>query len=181
MVPKWKKSTKKWYERFKTGLHYNFSAPVQSGYLRDARAQKIPTRIAQGNHKDILAMLYPIQGDTACPDPGFFLCLCVCVCVWGGGGGGSRPLTEKKLWCLFVFVFFLVLQQGSIGLFKENYTFPKFQKRSDIFQGVGNFFQGVQMLISIETYSLELVIFCGGGGGGGGVWSPYPPLDSHRH
>ena len=63
--------------------------------------------------------------------------------------------------------------------FSENYTFPRFQKGSTIFQGgIHHFpggstiFQGVQMLISIETH-----ITCNFTGGDTDPLSP--PLDPH--
>ena len=58
-------------------------------------------------------------------------------------------------------------------LYRENYTFPRIQRGSNIFQGGFNIFQGVQMLISIETH-----ITCDfQGGGGSGPLSR--PLDPH--
>ena len=56
----------------------------------------------------------------------------------------------------------LILYQGSRG--------------GPLYSGgvVSNFFQGVQMLISIETH-IRTCYFPGGGG----VRTPYPPLDPH--
>ena len=53
----------------------------------------------------------------------------------------------------------------SNGYFKEDYTFPRFQSESNIFQGGGS--NGVRMLISIETH-----ITCHFRGGGSGPLSP---------
>ena len=54
--------------------------------------------------------------------------------------------------------------------------FTKDPEKSIIFQGrVSNFYQGVQMLISIETQYTYL-LFCRGVGG---VRTHYPPLDPH--
>ena len=63
----------------------------------------------------------------------------------------------------------------------ENYTFPRIQRGSNIFQEVNNSFSrvggggGIQMLTSIETH-----ITCDFPGGGG-VRTPYPPLDPHMN
>ena len=62
-----------------------------------------------------------------------------------GGGGGSRPYCQKTdlTAFFFCFVFFgpqLILQfySGlSIVYFKENHSFPRFQRGSNIFQGRG--------------------------------------------
>ena len=71
---------------------------------------------------------------------------------------------------------FYSLQRGSNGFYyRENFTFPRIQRGFKIFQGA-NFFQGVQMLISIETHLTR--DFPGGGGG----WTPYLPSGSaHGH
>ena len=61
---------------------------------------------------------------------------------------------------------FLQFLRGSNGYFKEDYTFPRFQRESNIFQGGGGS-NGVQMLISIETH-----ITCHFRGGSP---DPYPP------
>ena len=69
--------------------------------------------------------------------------------------GGSRPACQKTALTTFVFFFVLffslqLILQFHSGLsmvyFKENYTFPRFQRGSNFFQG------GVKMLISIETH-----------------------------
>ena len=62
-----------------------------------------------------------------------------------------------------------VLQRVSNGYFKENYKFSRFQRGSNIFQGVQLFPGGVQIIISIETH-----ITCDFPGGYG---PPIPPLD----
>ena len=88
-------------------------------------------------------------------------------CQGAGWGGGSRPHGENTalktyLFDCFLCVFLipqLILQftEGSNGFITEKtiYTFPRNQKGSNIFQGLGsNFLRGGggggQMLISIE-------------------------------
>ena len=69
--------------------------------------------------------------------------------------GGSRPDGQKTVWTMFFFffVFFFSPQpilQFTEGVkwfyYRENYTFPRIQRGSNIFQGGGgggsNFFQG---------------------------------------
>ena len=82
----------------------------------------------------------------ACPDPGNF--------VRGGGGGGGGQGVQVSLTNKSSDFFFLVLSlfyRGQMVNFKEIYRFSRFQRGSNIFQGVQLFPGG------------------GGGGGGGGV------------
>ena len=97
------------------------------------------------------------------------LCSCDCMCErtthsriqeflpGGGGGGGSRPDCQKTvLTCFFSPQLILqFLQRVSNGYFKENYSFPWFQRGGGAtFAKGSNFFEGggVQMLVSIETH-----------------------------
>ena len=117
---------------------------------------------------------------------GFYCCLCIVapiVCgsmcgsrnfVRGGGGGGSR--SDSRNTALTTFFFFFLhspqfILQFTDGVqwfyYRENYTFPRIQRRSNIFQGVQLFLGGVQMLISIETH-----ITCDFPGGGPDSLSP---------
>ena len=91
------------------------------------------------------------------------------------GGGVQARLSENSSEVFFSFFLILnfteyitVLQRVSNGYFKEDYTFPWFQRESNIFQGGGGGgSNGVQMLISIETH-----ITCHFRGGSP---DPYPP------
>ena len=65
-------------------------------------------------------------------------------------------------------VFFLVLNlftEGSTVYFKDNYTFPRFQREFNFFQGVQLFPGGSDCLFPIESH-----ITCSFPGGG--VWTP---------
>ena len=88
----------------------------------------------------------------SCADPGIFS-VCVCVSVGGGGGGGgggSRPDGQKTVWKLFFLLFFKSSTYFTFygGGPMVNYTFPRIQWGSNIYQGVQ--------------------LFPGGGGGGWG-------------
>ena len=76
--------------------------------------------------------------------------------------GVQAQLPENSVDVFFFFkssTYFAVLQRGSNGLsmvyFREDYNYPRFQRGSNIFQGVvGQLLPeggGVQLLISIET------------------------------
>ena len=106
----------------------------------------------------------------SCADPGFFL-------VGGGGGGGGggvRPDGQKTVWTFVFFKSSTYFTEGVQWFYRENYTFPRIQRGSNIFQGGPTFFfrggggggGGVQTLISIETHP-------------GGSGPPIPPLDPH--
>ena len=93
--------------------------------------------------------------------------------------GGSRPEGQKTVLATFFYFFcsstyFTVYRGGPMGYCRENYTFSRIQRGSNIFQGGSNFFPGggggVQMLISIETH-----ITCDFPGGEGGP-DPLSPL-----
>ena len=92
----------------------------------------------------------------------------------GGGGGGGvvqarRP--ENSLDVFFLFISQLILQftEGVQWFYyRENYTFQRIQRGSNIFKGVQLFPGGVQMLISIETH----ITYDFPGGGGSGPISP---------
>ena len=90
--------------------------------------------------------------------------------------GSWGPTARKQSGQCFFFSPQLILQftEGVQWFYyRENYTFPRIQRGSNIFQGKGfSFFQGggrgFQMLISIETHiTCDL---------SGGVRTPYPPL-----
>ena len=113
--------------------------------------------------------------------------LCVCVCVCGGVGVQMLISIETHITCDFfqggvwtptpppspwIFSPQLILQftEGVQWFYcRENYTFPRIQRGSNIFSvcvcGGGG---GVQMLISIETH-ITCDFFQGG------VWTPTPP------
>ena len=87
-------------------------------------------------------------------------------------GVGSRPDGQKTVWTTFFFQSYLQFTEGvQYFYYRENNTFPRIQRGSNIFQGV-------------QLFSL------GGGGGGGskrkpyilwftrGVRIPYPPSGS---
>ena len=76
-------------------------------------------------------------------------------CQGGGGGGVPGPTARNSSDNVF---FQLILQfyNGlSMVYYKENYDFPRFQRGSNIFQGVehfpggSNFFQGVGLNANI--------------------------------
>ena len=75
---------------------------------------------------------------------------------------------------------FYSLQRGSNGFIAEKTIVILYQgsRGGPLFPGggVSNHFQGVQMLISIETH-IRTCYFLGGGG----VRTPYPPLDPHMY
>ena len=59
----------------------------------------------------------------------------------GGGGGGPEKNSDSVA---FFKTYFTVLQRGSNGLLKENFTFQRFQRGSNIYQGGGGqLFPGV--------------------------------------
>ena len=97
------------------------------------------------------------------------------------GGGVQARQPENSLNNVFLLLFFspqLILQftEGVQWFYyRDNYTFPRIQGGSNIFQGEGvQLFPGggVQMLISIEIH-----ITCDFPGGGG-VRTLYPPSGS---
>ena len=100
----------------------------------------------------------------SCADPGFFLV------GGGGGGGGVRPDGQKTVWTFVFFKSSTYFTEGVQWFYRENYTFPRIQRGSNIFQGGPTFF------------------FRGGGGGGSNanfhrnpsrrVRTPYPPSGS---
>ena len=58
--------------------------------------------------------------------------------------GGPGPTARKQLWQCFVFLlcvlssnYFTFLQRVSNGYFIDNYTFPRFQRGFNFFQGGG--------------------------------------------
>ena len=69
--------------------------------------------------------------NSACADPGTF----------ARGVGGSRPYCQKTALTRFL-AYFTVSQWFINGLFKENYSFPWFQRGSNIFQGGSSFSRG---------------------------------------
>ena len=87
----------------------------------------------------------------------------------GGGGCQKTALSLFVFCCCFLFVCFFVLFYSSqlilqfySGLsmvyFKENYNFPRFLRRSNIFQGEGG---------GSNIFQVGSNFFQGGGGGGG--------------
>ena len=95
---------------------------------------------------------------------------------FSSGGPGQ---TDKKKLCFFFFFFFffffLILSlfyRSQMVNFKEIYHFSRFQRGSNIFQGVPHFFRGSNCLFPIETH-----ITCDFPGGGPDPLSP--PLDPH--
>ena len=97
------------------------------------------------------------------------------------GGGGSRSVWQKKssdnvFFFFFFALFYLVLSlfyRSQMVNFKEIYHFSRFQRGSNIFQGVQLFPRGVQLLIPYRNpYNLW---FSRGGGSG----PPVHPLDPH--
>ena len=76
---------------------------------------------------------------------------------WGvRGGGGSPGASDIKKTLTFFFAcfssFFLVLSslyRISMVNFKENYNLSRFQRRSNIFKGWSNFFQGGPIAYSL--------------------------------
>ena len=77
-------------------------------------------------------------------------------------GGGSRSIWQKKVLTMF-FSHQLIYRGGSTVNFKENYTFPRFQRGSNIFQREVQLFpEGIyNCLFHIETHTT-----CGFRGGG---------------
>ena len=75
-----------------------------------------------------------------------------------GGVGPGSDCQKTTLKTLFVVVFlalnlFTVLKRVSNGHFKDNYNIPRFERGGQHFPGGGsNFYQGVQMLVSIEIH-----------------------------
>ena len=119
---------------------------------------------------------------SSCADQGIF--------AWGGGGGGVQVhLTEKALVCFSVHNLFT---EGSMVYFKDNYTFPRFQRVSSFFQlgggggarglfiffqggGGFNFFRGSNCLFPIETH-----IICDFPGGSRPPVPPHPSGSTHK-
>ena len=69
----------------------------------------------------------------------------------GGPGLAARLLSGQRFLFFLVLNLFYSLQRWFY--YRENYTFPRIQRGSNIFQGGGGgptFSRGVQMLISIE-------------------------------
>ena len=71
--------------------------------------------------------------------------------------GGPGPTNRKELWQIFL-VLNLFYSGISMFYFKENYHFPSFQRRSNMFQGgptfsrESNISRGVHILIPIESH-----------------------------
>ena len=97
------------------------------------------------------------------------------------------PYSQKIVWATFFFFFFCLFFSPKLILqftegvqwfyYRENYTFPRIQMGSNMFQGWGpSFSRGVQMLISIETH-----ITFDFQGGGGGPDPLSPPLNPHMN
>ena len=85
---------------------------------------------------------------------------------------GSRIFRQFYL----VLSLFYTLQRGSNGFIAEKTILLPYQgsRKVHYFPGGGsNFYQGVQMLHSIETHICTCYF------PGGGVRTPYPPLDPH--
>ena len=100
--------------------------------------------------------------------------------------GRSRPVCQKTALTTFLVInsFYVVYSGGPIVYqwyyFRENYSFQRVHRGSNIFQGRSKFYQGggerVQMQISIETH-----ITCDFQGEGGGVRTSYPPPSGSAH
>ena len=106
---------------------------------------------------------------SACADPWIFWSSSDCKI--------TAMITGVFFVCFFSPLLILQFYRGVSNVyFRENYFFPKFQRGSNIFQGVQLFPGGggggvkVQMLISIETH-----ITCDFPGGGG-FQTPYSPV-----
>ena len=102
----------------------------------------------------------------------------------GGGGGGAGP-TARKQSGQFFFPFLVLnliyrLQRGSkVAHYRENYTFPRIQRGSNIFQGGGsNFYQVGGGGWNATFYRNPYNLWFFRGVGGGGVLTPYPPSGS---
>ena len=87
----------------------------------------------------------------------------------------------SRNFCQFFLILnlFYSLQRGSNGFIAEKTIVILYQgsRGGPLFPGgggVSNLFQGVQMLISIETH-IRTCYFLGG------VRTPYPPLDPHMY
>ena len=86
----------------------------------------------------------------------------------GGGGGGSRSIWQKSSDNVYFFIYYISLilslfYRRQMVNFKENYQFSRFQRGPTFSRGGGsNLFEGVQLLIPIETH-----ITCDFPGGGG--------------
>ena len=108
---------------------------------------------------------------TACTDPGIF--------IKGGAGPMARKQPEQRFFFCFFFSPQLILQfTGGVQWFyyRENYTFPRIQRGSNIFRGEGVQClpgKGIQMLIYIEPHTT-----CDFPGGSR---PPIPPLDPHMN
>ena len=99
------------------------------------------------------------------------------------GGGGGPGQSDKKISDVVFFTFYLFSPMSSLFyrsqmvIFKEIYHFSRFQRGSNIFQGVqlfpGGGGAGSNCLFPIETHIT--CDFPGGGGSG----PPVPPLDPH--
>ena len=77
----------------------------------------------------------------------------------GGGGGGSGSIWQKALTTVFLVLSLFYLSQ--MVNFEEN-SFFKFQRGSNIFQGVPAFSKGVQLLIPYRNpYNLWFSRGCG--------------------
>ena len=92
-------------------------------------------------HMIVFALLFehnaiPCTPCFPCADPGFF--------VGGGGGGGGPGQSDKKALTTFFLssAFFTEVK----WLISKKTHFSRFQRGSNIFQGVPTFFKGVQLL-----------------------------------
>ena len=92
--------------------------------------------------------------EATCADPGIFVSFFLILGLFYSLQRGSNGFIAEKT--------IVILYQGSRG----GPLFPG---------GMSNLFQGVQMLISIETH-IRTCYFPGGG-----FRTPYPPLDPHMY
>ena len=100
----------------------------------------------------------------------------------GGGGGASRPDSQKTVWTMFLVVVFFspqLILQFTEGVqwfyYRENYTFPRIKRGSNIFQGGPNFFQGGPNAFYRNPYNMWF------SRGGGGVSGPHIPPSGTAH
>ena len=115
-------------------------------------------------HMLVFALLFehhaiPCTPCFPCADPGFF--------IRGGGTGQSDKKSPEN-----VFLVFSLFYWSQMVNFEENYHFSRFQRGSNIFQGVGGptFSKGVQLLIPYRNpYNLWFSRWVG---------TPWPPSGS---
>ena len=101
---------------------------------------------------------------TSCADPGMF--------VRGGPGQSDKKKAQTTFLFYFFFLVLSLFYRRQMVNFKEIYHFSRFQRGSNIFQGVQLFPGGSNYLFPIETN-----ITCDFPGG---VRTPFlPPLDPH--